>query len=1188
MADPTVLSLPLPDQAARDRIRGALDVNLLVEAGAGSGKTTELIARMVALVETGAATSEQIAAVTFTRKAAAELRERFQARLEERIRELRGRAGADDLALERLQQGLDDIDRAFVGTIHAFCARLLRERPLEVGLDPAFEELALEERLTLRRRFWQAYLERLTRDADPILEELARAGLRPATLYGLFEKLVENPDVSFPAEQGEPGTPEQLEATRRELEALVERAGELMPEREPDKDWDSLQRKMRTLRFTRDVTGWREPADFYDALALVSKPGPRGHSIVQKRWKNKEHAKQLRDDVDAFAVGDTPARRLLERWYTHRYGLAIRLARHAAEAFEAHRLRIGKLDFQDLLSLTARLLRARPGVRRDLGERYRRLLVDEFQDTDPLQAEIMLLLSSEPERLQQPEGAAEEPDGGDDESDGGGGEPGIRAAEPAPEWRRAVPRPGALFVVGDPKQSIYRFRRADIQLYGVVKQCFGQLGEVVQLTANFRSRPAIGDVVNELFCREGYFPAAETPEQAAFEPLNTRPPVRPVPAEGVFTYGVAPAESNQLAAARDDARRIASWIRSRVDGGEREPGDFLILTRMKSRLDVYARALEAYGLPVQVTGAGVGVEEELRELQILLECMIDPTNPVRVVAALVGLFLGIDYEQLVEHRLDGGALDAMRPGERGDPAVLSALRTLHAWWGAASRDPADVFVSRLVSELGLLPFAASGELGALRAGSLVYAVNAVRAAALAGDASLPGALAALQAALDLPEAEAPLEPGRPHVVRLMNLHQAKGLEATVVILADPSGARDYTPEMHVSRSDDGSAVGYLRVTEAAEGFSADKVLAVPVDWDAKEAAERRFEAAEDVRLLYVAVTRAKEELLVARWWDSPDGSPWRALHPWLDDRATPLALEPADAPPREPVEVTGEEVRRREVEAAERLSVLGEPTFLHESVTELTKPRDALAHVRAVPERGPAAGFRGFSWGSAVHGALAAGASAPDPEALRATCRDLLVENGRPLDDHGEPVELAELVTLVGAVQGSELWARARRAEHMLAEVPFAAPAPPSPEAVAVSGDEPDGPGDVDGGGARANGRGSRGDGRRARGGRPQLDLFGGEAPAPTEPGGGSGIAVSVAEPRRVLEGVIDLAFKEADGWVVADYKTDVGTDPEFSVREAAYRRQVELYAEAWARLTGEPVKERVLFFTTQGRVERW
>ena len=203
--------------------------------------------------------------------------------------------------------------------------------------------------------------------------------------------------------------------------------------------------------------------------------------------------------------------------------------------------------------------------------------------------------------------------------------------------------------------------------------------------------------------------------------------------------------------------------------------------------------------------------------------------------------------------------------------------------------------------------------------------------------------------------------------------------------------------------------------------------------------------------------------------------------------------------------------------------------------------------------------FRGFSWGSAVHGALAAAATGTEGAALRAMCRDLLVQNDRPLDDHGEPSELAELLKLVEAVQASDLWARAQKADRMLSEVPFALPGP----------DE-----------IREEGA-AQPPGTRTR---PQLDLFG--TPGPVASDGDRGEQDDGA--LRVLEGVIDLAFLETDGWVIADYKTDVGTDPDFQRRRAGYRRQVELYADAWARLTGDTVKERILFFTAQGRMERW
>jgi ATP-dependent helicase/nuclease subunit A len=826
------------------------------------------------------------------------------------------------------------------------------------------------------------------------------------------------------------------------------------------------------------------------------------------------------------------------------------------------------LDFQDLLLLTARLLRTDPGARADLGRRYRRLLVDEFQDTDPLQAEVMMLLASEPGEEGEegePVEAGESGDGPEAGEAAGTGETEGEELPQAADWRTAIPRAGALFVVGDPKQSIYRFRRADIQLYDLVKRRFRTFGGVLELTTNFRSRAPIGDLVNQLFDDPEFFPSAATPEQAGFEPLNTRPTEAPVPREGVFWYEVDPGSGTARGAVtEDDAGRLATWIKQRIESGERQAGDFMILTRTTHYLAAYARALEGRGVPVQVSGAGVGVELELRELVALLECMIDPTHPVKVVAVLVGLFFGLDHERLLAHRLAGGSFDVVGLREEGDSEVREALATLHAWWRSASRDPADVFVSRVVSELGLLPFAAAGELGSIRAGALRYALDAVRAAALSGDASLPGAVASLQAALDLREAEAPLEPGRDDVVRLMNLHQSKGLEAHVVILADPSKQGGHTPDAHVERAEDGTAMGYLCVKESRGGFRSDAVLARPEGWEERADKEVRFEAAETVRLLYVAVTRARDELVVARWAKKPEGSVWAALDPWIVEHAQKLELEAEEPGPRNAVALTPLAAAEAAAEAAERIQSLAEVSFRHVSVTAVAK---ANTEPTAAPENravGSATGdFRGYSWGSAVHGALAAAAVRPSEGALRATCRALLVEQCRPLDDHGDPTELDELLGLVRAVRASELWQRAQAAQRMMAEAPFAA-----------AGMEAEGP---SAGPATRVGR---------NGGRRQLDLFGGGSPADAE---------DDAEPEdapeetvEVLEGIIDLAFQEPDGWVIADYKTDVGTDPEFPARVDSYRRQVDLYAKAWTHLTGEPVKERVLFFTSQGRVESW
>ncbi len=416
----------------------------------------------------------------------------------------------------------------------------------------------------------------------------------------------------------------------------------------------------------------------------------------------------------------------------------------------------------------------------------------------------------------------------------------------------------------------------------------------------------------------------------------------------------------------------------------------------------------------------------------------------------------------------------------------------------------------------------------------------------------------------------------------------------MVILADPTDRVTFRPDVHLSRSEDGSARGFLRVTEASSGWSAPADLARPLGWSDREEEERRFEAAEEVRLLYVAVTRAREELVVARWPDGRGSSAWEPLDPWLEENAEILPMEIDEPLEREGVDLTPAAVETALREAGAAVASAARPTYRHLTVTELAKGR--TANGRGIGGTGGAdtggTELRGFSWGSAVHGALAAAAGDPPRETLRAACRNLLVESQRPLDDHGEPEELTELLDLVASVQASELWARARSAERFLAEVPFSLP-DVELEDPAI---------------ARDNGE-AAGPSRDATGGRGrrQLDLFAApdELGASTAGQGSGEGAENGPEPRDgcadavagsgapgrgrgILEGVIDLAFKEDGGWVIADYKTDVGTDPDFPARADAYRRQVDLYAEAWSRLTGEPIKERVLFFTAQKRIESW
>lgn len=1099
---------PLPDADARARIQEDLETNLLVEAGAGSGKTTALVDRMVALVLSDAAPVDRIAAVTFTRKAAAELQQRFQTRLEAAVLAARQAGAVEEAA--RLDRALREIHRCFIGTIHSFCARLLRERPVEAGLDPGFEEVLGADEQRMRRGFWRAHLERLAGDQDPLVDELAAVGLTPSRLESLFDTLVANPDVAFPADPVAAPAEEEVAEVRARLDALIDRGVAMLPsEPDPAMGWDHLQSRLRLLVFLRRVIRWRDRTDFLDLLG--EEVVGRRYNVVQKRWPDGPAAKELCQEWGALRDG--AAADVAARWWAHRYPIALRFARRAADEFEAERVRLGRLNFQDLLMRAARLLREHEGARAELGERYGRLLVDEFQDTDPVQAEVLMLLASPPDGRR---------------------------------WQEATPRPGALFVVGDPKQSIYRFRRADIAVYNLVRARFQSFGDVLGLVANFRSLPAFGELVDEVFARPERFGDRASTHQAAFAPLRTRR----VPApdrQRIAHYFVDPDGKSHAAVATDDAARLAPFIAREIAAGRRRPEDFLILARQKSGLATYARALEAWRVPVQVTGAGVDQAEELTELIVLLDALADPTDPVRIVAALVGLFFGLDFDALLAWTLhEDLAADAPRPRRTFDITAVDdadatvvglALRTLNGWWREARTTPADVLVSRIMDRVGLIPLAASGDLGELRSGALLFALDALRVAALHGDTSVPAAVDALRNALDSDEAEAPLEPIRRGAVRIMTLHQAKGLEAPVVFLVHPVDQRDHEITSHIERGEDGSAIGYLVIRERQSQYRI-RTIARPAGWDEREAEERRYDRAEEDRLLYVAATRARDALIVARKAEKKGDSrsAWSGLHDWIGSHGELLQLEPSPAPEPDPMERSARDLMDDAAALERRRERAAAPAYVVRTATALAKggrsggagvpsaPRAAAGRAPADPADGPDASFRGLSWGSAVHGGLDAAARGATGDRLRALCRTLLLETERPQRE-GEPLELDELFALVQRVLGSEIWARAGAAERILTEVPFAFHA--------------------------------------AAGRLPET-----AEPAPDAP--------------RILEGVVDLAFLESNGWVLVDYKTDVGTDAGFEERRGRYRRQVDLYAEVWPELTGGSVKERVLFYTAR------
>jgi ATP-dependent helicase/nuclease subunit A len=963
---------PLADEAARAAIREDLATTILVEAAAGTGKTTCLVGRMVALVASGRATVDRLSAVTFTIRAAAQLRQRFQIALET------AHAKEPDLARRaRLAEALSGLDRCFLGTIHAFAARLLRERPVEAGVDPGFLEMDEPDDGAARRTSWDAFAAELFARDDARIARLAEVNVPLRDLFAVYETLCENSDVE-PAIGPERPEPD-FRAARSAVDKFLAEARAAVPDEPPPDGYSGFQEAVRQAQRRAELYGSGSAAGFARVLECL-----RSSEAEKKAGGFRPRVVALREQVVEPA---------LAAWREYLHPILLPLAVEARDAYAAWRRRSGRLNFQDLLVLARDLLRGHPAIREALRARFTPILVDEFQDTDPIQAEILFYLTG--------------------------------AETEEKDWRRVTPVPGSLFVVGDPKQSIYRFRRADIETYEIVRRRVADSGgRVLDLSTNFRSRGALCDWVNGVFGRPEQFPAAPTREQAAYVPIHPeKPDASPDPRPAALRLEV-PTAAKTWPVVQRDAARVAAAIAADVAAGRRRPGDFLVLLRKRRAMPEYARALEEHGVPYEIAGGDAfGGSEELGALLPVLQALADPDDPVPYVAALRGPLFGVDDGALYRFARAGGRFShrAALPDET-DARIRGAAEIFRE----AERDvetlPPGAAVSRVAGRLGATASAAAKPLGDSRAGNLLKALAAARALSADG-LSFPQIVRKLESfrAENMIE-QMGLEPGRPGVVRLMTLHGAKGLEAPVVFLADPTGdvagARNYW----IERQGGGPARGHFRIVRRSDSGRKEVEIARPAGWAEMSEREDRFDDAEKIRLLYVGATRAADTLVVSvrRGAKGQAGGPWLRLDPYL--RA---GLPETEAPARTAETAPGNDAPAALAAFRSRLAARKErarrPARAAVSVT-------ALAHAGDAPGR--VATGRGMEWGRIVHRLLEALMRDRDLP-LRAYAANLFAEEDRPEADLDDAVRLAE------AVRDSPLWRRALAAKRRLVEVPF-------------------------------------------------------------------------------------------------------------------------------------------------------
>ncbi len=986
---------PLPDQPARDVIVRRLDVNVLVEAGAGSGKTESLAQRMVAGIAAGVYEVDGMAAVTFTRKAAAELRGRFQLALEKRFV-----AEHDPEQRERVRVALGRLERMFAGTIHSFCARLLRERPVEAGIAPGFVELDEAGDAAQREEAWRTHVAREIAQGSEVIARLRDASVALDDLAPAFEKVCQHPEVDFPSDDG--AAPDAATAWRA-LGDFWAQLCALLPDPIPADTTCGVQKIARRYAPRMRRADPTRPA-VLASLLVDWKGKPK---ITQMHWAaDRTNQKRIKAALDTL-IGDFQQATVLPflaAWRRHVYHHAVTLLLSGRTYAEEARRRLAILNYGDLLQRAARLLRERADVRDALRRKYRWLFIDESQDTDPLQAEVVALLASE---------------------------------GPASAWTDVRLRPGALFVVGDPKQSIYRFTRADIEVHNRLRALVAASGgEVVALTASFRATPALCSWTNTVFSTD--LPAAATAEQAAFQRLD---PVRDDPAPeatGVRTLTVTDTvPRRQVAATEADA--IARYIRAAVDSGRRHYRNFLILTRRKSsHLIPYAAALDRLDIPVDVSGAGAfGASAAVHALAGLLRAVADPDDAVAVVGVLRGVLFGVSDEELFAHHEARLTFTLSAPlAEEVTGAAAAAIRTLKAIYRATRVLPPGAAVEHVLEETGLLAHAAASSPAGAEAGNLLRAVDRVRQV-VADGGGLADAARALEEDTDRGELEAvPLKPARGDVVRLMNLHRVKGLEAPVVFLANPLAGKDASVDVRIVR-DGAQARGYLQLTrrtgDQVKRRPGDReVLGEPNGWAAHEAAELRYLVAEETRLRYVAATRAGEMLVIGRWAGTGGRSarPWQPFDPHLTGVpeleipavATPSTARAFDAPPA---------LRAADAAArSARRQTACRPSWRVEAVTDVAHHRPRAASPRHESDDAD----RGKDWGTLVHGLLERAMRGPRHDREHLGRLAVWLASDKPdLQD-----AIPRALDTVERVMTSGFWQRALEAEERLVEVPFA------------------------------------------------------------------------------------------------------------------------------------------------------
>lgn len=831
------------------------DDHLCVDAGAGSGKTRVLVDRIVALLDDDPKLHlHQIVAITFTRKAASEMKERLRKAFRERAADSQG------LEMGVWRERERQLDAARITTIDSFCAVILREHAVALGLDPDFRLADESEAQKLRNEVALQTLE-------PMLTRDHASAVVPAVEYGVDELLKQlSALLGAPHCQRilEQHVLDSAESLLKHWDTVSETAVAKLVERIPHSPkLFSYERQLESMGgLCSDPDDGREYArvlflDQIEALRRANDTDTIRHIVEQvgsydfrtktgskKNWGDDEYAKVsklttgFRDYIKSQIYDIEPPDD-----YTVQLNCAVYdLLGRAHRVYQEAKRDAAMLDFSDLLQWTVRALDSDEGLRKDLKDSIRFLFVDEFQDTNDAQLEMVQHLID----FEKKSGAE-------------------------------------LFVVGDPKQSIYNFRGAEIEVFNQVRK---DTGTPIQLDDNFRSLPEIMEFINHFFRESRHLYGVE-PDYRGLTPSRA-------PVSEPRTLFIIPDAVEDFKAAdyRDRqahllARQLLSMcagpepatIGSGENGREAGYGDVTMLFRSKTHMPHYEKILNAYGIPARILeGTGFYQQQEIADLRNLLKALVDPWDARALLgylrSPLAGLNDDILYALSKPDGLTEGFLNESAAPELGD--ALSRVRAQFEEWQQLADGPVSTLLHSILQNTGIEAVLLDQTYGMQKASNLHKILEMAHQFDGASSSGLWGFIDSIDDSMqrEVRESEAGLLDEKDGTVKLMTIHSSKGLEFPIVILAETAvhqtGGSSALIESHRNFGLVCSHRVPLKNEDKPFRPAYEKIMSQQI---------KNEEEDEAARQLYVALTRA-EDWLILMGTPNHKNSTWK--NSWME------------------------------------------------------------------------------------------------------------------------------------------------------------------------------------------------------------------------------------------------------------------------------------------------------------------